>query len=315
MSADAEGRGNDGAGKPVSADAAGRGKDGAGKPVSADAAGRGIDGAGKPVSADATGRGTDGADKPVSTDAARRGADRTGSAVSADAEVRGTDGAGKPVSADAAGRGADGAGSAESADADADAAGRGADGAGSAVSADAAGPGADVAAGVETAGRTGDSAAAETGARPSRANRPDLLQHSAIGAPYAHVTAPLRRLGDRFATEICLARTAGTEVPQWVRDGLSAVAATLRRTDAIAGRIERACIDLTESTLLSDRVGTTFEAVVLREANGNRPAEIFVADPPVLGPCTGEPPEGSTVRVQLTSADPTTRKVTFAYPA
>ncbi|MGW0251841.1 RNB domain-containing ribonuclease [Nocardia goodfellowii] len=145
--------------------------------------------------------------------------------------------------------------------------------------------------------------------------RPDLLQHSAIGAPYAHVTAPLRRLGDRFATEICLARSAKTEVPQWVRDGLADVVSTLRRTDAMASKIERSCIDLTESTLLSERVGQAFEAVVIREANGNRPAEIFIADPPVLGPCAGEPPEGSTVRVLLTSADPATRKIAFTYPA
>ncbi|WP_194819282.1 RNB domain-containing ribonuclease [Nocardia sp. XZ_19_385] len=160
---------------------------------------------------------------------------------------------------------------------------------------------------------TGQESAENTSAAAER--RPNLLQHSAIGAPYAHVTAPLRRLGDRFATEICLARHAKTEVPQWVRDGLTEVVSTLRRTDAMANKIERACIDLTESTLLSERVGQAFDAVVIREANGNRAAEIFIADPPVLGPCNGEPPEGSTVRVQLTSADPTTRKIVFTYPA
>jgi len=34
---------------------------------------------------------------------------------------------------------------------------------------------------------------------------PELTTHAGIAAPYAHVTAPLRRLVDRFATEICLA--------------------------------------------------------------------------------------------------------------
>ena len=33
--------------------------------------------------------------------------------------------------------------------------------------------------------------------------------HAGIGATYAHVTAPLRRLVDRFGTEVCLAVTAG----------------------------------------------------------------------------------------------------------
>ncbi|MGW5108841.1 RNB domain-containing ribonuclease [Nocardia sp. NPDC004123] len=144
---------------------------------------------------------------------------------------------------------------------------------------------------------------------------PEALQHSAIGAPYAHVTAPLRRLGDRYATEICLAHCAKTEVPHWVRDDLTAVADAMRRTDAMAGKVERACVDLTEATVLSPRLGTDFDAVVLREANATRPAEIFIADPPVLAKCTGTPPEGGTVRVRLAEADPTTRTVMFGYPA
>ncbi|MGW4327316.1 RNB domain-containing ribonuclease [Nocardia sp. NPDC004573] len=144
---------------------------------------------------------------------------------------------------------------------------------------------------------------------------PDTLRHSAIGAPYAHVTAPLRRLSDRFATEICLARCAGTEVPRWVRDGLTGAADAMRRSDSVAGKIERACIDLTESSVLARRIGAEFDAVVVREANGNRPAVVFVADPPVLGPCGGNPPEGESVRVRLLSADPAERKVSFTYPA
>ena len=39
-------------------------------------------------------------------------------------------------------------------------------------------------------------------------------------APYAHVTAPLRRLADRYATEVCLRSAEGREVPEWVRAAL-----------------------------------------------------------------------------------------------
>lgn len=144
---------------------------------------------------------------------------------------------------------------------------------------------------------------------------PDVLQHSGIGAAYAHVTAPLRRLADRYATEVCLARCAGTPVPQWVRDGLGAAADAMRRSDAVGGKLERACIDLTESTVLASRLGDVFEAVVIREGNGNRSAEIFVADPPVLGKCAGAPPEGRRVRVRLDIADPDKRVVGFSFPA
>ena len=41
-------------------------------------------------------------------------------------------------------------------------------------------------------------------------------QHAALASEYAHVTAPLRRLGDRYAGEVCLALCAGEDVPGWV---------------------------------------------------------------------------------------------------
>ncbi|WP_431949914.1 RNB domain-containing ribonuclease [Nocardia lijiangensis] len=146
-------------------------------------------------------------------------------------------------------------------------------------------------------------------------SEPEGVAHGAIGAPYAHVTAPLRRLADRFATEICLAHCAGVPVPQWVRDGLDPTVDTMKRTDGVSGKVDRACIDLTEASLLAQRPDAEFDAVVVRESNGNRPAEVFIADPPVLGPCTGTPPEGAAVRVRLTRADPVTRKIGFAFVA
>ncbi|MGY4100868.1 RNB domain-containing ribonuclease [Nocardia sp. R16R-3T] len=163
-------------------------------------------------------------------------------------------------------------------------------------------------------GGAGPVGVGRTGAKPASSPHMNNLRHSAIGAPYAHVTAPLRRLADRFATEICLARCAGTEVPQWVRDGLVSTAESMKRSDSIAGKVERACIDLTESTLLAERSGSIFEAVVVREANGTRPAEVFIADPPVVGPCIGAPPEGAQVQVRLVAADPAARKISFGYP-
>ena len=49
---------------------------------------------------------------------------------------------------------------------------------------------------------------------------PEAPGHAGVGATYAHVTAPIRRLGDRFTTEVCLAVGAGREVPGWVREAL-----------------------------------------------------------------------------------------------
>src|SRR6185295_6300785 len=69
---------------------------------------------------------------------------------------------------------------------------------------------------------------------------PELTTHGALAAPYAHVTAPLRRLGDRFTTEVCLAVSAGQAVPDWVRAALAGVPAIMRGSDSLSGKVERA---------------------------------------------------------------------------
>ncbi len=144
---------------------------------------------------------------------------------------------------------------------------------------------------------------------------PPLTVHAGIGAPYAHVTAPLRRLSDRFATEVCLAVCAGDEIPQWVRQALPLLPGVMRGSDQLAGKVDRACVDLTEVRVLAGRIGETFDAVVLRSAERKRDAEVFVADPIVIARCTGNPPEGERVSVQLTAADAESRRVQFEYAA
>ena len=49
---------------------------------------------------------------------------------------------------------------------------------------------------------------------------PEQTEHAALASPYAHVTAPLRRLVDRYGLEICAALCAGEEVPAWVLEGM-----------------------------------------------------------------------------------------------
>jgi exoribonuclease R len=142
---------------------------------------------------------------------------------------------------------------------------------------------------------------------------PEMTEHSGIAAPYAHVTAPLRRLSDRFATEVCLAVVAARDVPDWARTALPDLPATMRGSDSTASKVDRACIDLTEASILENRVGEQFSARVLRGSDGKRAAEIFVDTPIVIGKCAGEPPEGEKVTVRLTVADTTSRRIEFAY--
>lgn len=141
----------------------------------------------------------------------------------------------------------------------------------------------------------------------------DAEVHAGVGGYYAHVTAPLRRLVDRFATEHCLAIAAGTETPSWVTERHAAVLESMDRTGALAGKVDRAAMDLTEATVLQPWVGENFDAVVLQA--GADTARILVTDPPVLGTTKGTPEVGTSVKVTLTVADPDTRTVDFAWPA
>jgi exoribonuclease R len=138
-------------------------------------------------------------------------------------------------------------------------------------------------------------------------------RHAGIGAPYAHVTAPLRRLVDRFGSELCLALAAGAAVPEWLRSALPALPAVMAASDAAAGGVARACVDRTEAALLADCVGAELDVVVLRGGRADGPpGEVYLPDPPVLARCTGPLRPGRTARVRLVQADPETGRLAFA---
>jgi VacB/RNase II family 3'-5' exoribonuclease len=141
---------------------------------------------------------------------------------------------------------------------------------------------------------------------------PVQAYHAAVAAPYAHVTAPLRRLIDRYATEICLAVAAGEPVPEDIQKVMGELPDIMQVTGRRANAVERACVDLVEAFVLRERVGQMFDAVVI-DVEENRPwAQVQITDPAVVARCDGERlPLGETVRVRLTRADPATREVRF----
>jgi exoribonuclease R len=133
-----------------------------------------------------------------------------------------------------------------------------------------------------------------------------------VGAPYAHVTAPLRRLADRYATEVCLALHDGRDVPAWARDALPKLPKAMSDSDRLAGAASRGAVSLAEAVLLEHRVGETFDAAVL-DVDDKRPmGTVAIDDPAVRAKCTGELPLGERVGVRLTVADPKARNVEFA---
>jgi VacB/RNase II family 3'-5' exoribonuclease len=140
--------------------------------------------------------------------------------------------------------------------------------------------------------------------------------HGAVAAPYAHVTAPLRRLADRYATETCLALFEAQEIPPWVRAALPRLPEVMAATDRMAGAATRGAIDLAEAVLLQGRVGEEFDAAVLdvTPGRGDRPSTAAIAldDPPVRAKCRGNGLRaGERQRVRLVEADPVKRRVRF----
>nr|WP_055501059.1 RNB domain-containing ribonuclease [Nonomuraea pusilla] len=140
---------------------------------------------------------------------------------------------------------------------------------------------------------------------------PKLAEHAAVAAPYTHVTAPLRRLVDRYATEVCLAVAAGEPVPSDVGAALEALPEIMAGTGRRASAVDRASVDLVEAFLLRDKVGQAFDAVVI-DVDGQRGGgQVQLVDPAVIARCDGDLPLGEQVTVRLTRADPATREVRF----
>ncbi len=142
-------------------------------------------------------------------------------------------------------------------------------------------------------------------------DEPDVLRHAAVAAAYAHVTAPLRRLVDRYGTECCLAVAAGEPVPDWVLEGLPRLPEEMRSADQRARALDRACVDLMEAVILEQHVGEEYVGVVVDERRDydavqlHWPAVRAHAVPGGLG-------LGKRVTVRLVEADPSRRRVQFA---
>jgi exoribonuclease R len=139
---------------------------------------------------------------------------------------------------------------------------------------------------------------------------PEHATHAAVAAEYAHATAPLRRLVDRYVSEICLALCADEEVPEWVRAALPELPDAMAQSDRVAATLERECVSLMEAFVLRDREGQQFDAVVVELRDGG--GTVQLGDPAVRAAFDGDLPLGEKVRVKLVEADVTRRAVRFA---
>lgn len=143
----------------------------------------------------------------------------------------------------------------------------------------------------------------------------DAAVQSAIAAPYAHTTAPLRRLVDRWSLVICEALCAGRSVPVWARASLRSLPSIMSASSRRASELDSASLNRVEAALLSDSVGQRFDATVL-SVRGDK-ARIQLTEPVVIAECVapGHPSPGSIISVLLRSADIATGSVQFEHVA
>ncbi|MGW7329246.1 ribonuclease catalytic domain-containing protein [Streptomyces sp. NPDC054840] len=150
---------------------------------------------------------------------------------------------------------------------------------------------------------------------------PQHTMHATIAAPYAHCTAPLRRLVDRYTGELCVAACADKPPPKWVLDALHCLPCDMARGKA--GVADRQTVDLAEAAVLMHRVGEVFDAAVIdTDAERNDPfkGKVYLADPAVLAKVASTDGQslrlGASVRATLKQADPSSEddKVLFTVP-
>ncbi|RRD30897.1 RNB domain-containing ribonuclease [Actinomyces bowdenii] len=169
---------------------------------------------------------------------------------------------------------------------------------------------------------------AEDGAGPEGAER---TAHAAIASPYAHVTAPLRRLVDRYGEEVCIAVCAGRPVPDWAASALPELPEAMARTGRRARAVGRGAISALEAMVMSGHEGEVFEGVILSVRQGR--GELMVSEPAVIAELRGEEgrgdhdpagqdrggeeqggarlPLGEMVRARLIRADPAAGRTEF----
>ena len=133
--------------------------------------------------------------------------------------------------------------------------------------------------------------------------------HSAIAARYAHVTAPLRRLVDRYGEEVCIAACAQAPVPEWVLQALPDLPDVMEQTGKRARAIGRGALTALEALVLRGHEGEVFDGVITSERDGR--GELVLTEPAVvtevrrgIGQSGDRLPVGERVRVRLLSADP-----------
>ena len=135
-------------------------------------------------------------------------------------------------------------------------------------------------------------------------------EQSAVAAPYAHVTAPLRRLGDRFNNEIILALHAGEAPPAWAVGALGTLPDDLTAAGRKSSKVEHAVVDLIEALLLERSVGATLSGWVVNTDHRNPRIDVQIEEPAIMARVVAPGARlGQQIALRVNATDPLRRTV------
>lgn len=137
------------------------------------------------------------------------------------------------------------------------------------------------------------------------------MTHAALAAPYAHTTAPLRRLVDRYVGEICVDVLCGDPVSTWARRMLDDLPGIMAAADQRDRRFEKGIVSMTEALVLREYTGDVLEGTVV-DVDAKRGQWGFVSLPLVAAQVKVDHPglrAGATIAVRVALADPATGEI------
>lgn len=147
--------------------------------------------------------------------------------------------------------------------------------------------------------------------------------HSALASVYAHATAPMRRLADRYVIELALVlinEPNNTSEREPLVASLREMPEIMAMASRRAAAVENSVVDLLEAVALVGQVGRRFTATVLEQAAGGFVVQLYdppvrtravLADAPDIASATTSPATGAHVLVELLEVDVVRRKVKF----
>jgi exoribonuclease R len=143
----------------------------------------------------------------------------------------------------------------------------------------------------------------------AKTGTPDGPWHAAMGAPYVHATAPLRRLADRYVLDLAVALFAGGPSADFA-EPLTRLPPVMDAIGMRASKIDRACIDLVEAVVMVGREGEVFDGAVVESDPEHAVVHLINEGIRVRLALPGCSP-GDAIRLRLDAADTTKGTVTF----